>query len=156
MTQPEVPPEGKLLRLARESHQPRKLSAREAARRAGVSESHWRHVENGFEPRGGMRIPVHSAADTLARMALAVSVAPAEMEAVRPDAARLMREMAARKEAAPAPGIELSEDDLDRMEKWLGVDLSKTDPELRRAVLSIGVAFINSAGAGPGERDRSA
>lgn len=90
---PDEPAEARLLRTARESHRPRKLSMREAARRAGLSESHWRHVEAGYELKGGHRIPVKASAGTLARMASATGVTPAQLrDAGRDDAAALLAE----------------------------------------------------------------
>jgi transcriptional regulator with XRE-family HTH domain len=52
-------------------------------------------------------------------------------------------------------GIMLSDDDLDATERQLGVDLSKVDPELRRAVLAISHAFL-AAAQERGKRGRSA
>jgi transcriptional regulator with XRE-family HTH domain len=60
---------------------------------------------------------------------------------------------------APAPvpaGTQLTRDDLDRMERRLGVDLSKVDRALRDTVLSLCYAVIDAAGVDLGKRDRSA
>lgn len=147
MTRPVQPPEGRLLRLARESHRPRKLSVRSAARRAGVSESHWRHVEAGYEPKGGMEVPVRAAASTLARMAQAVGVTPDQLTGTgRADAAESLREL----RQQPA-------DDLEALEAELGVDLSMFDPEQRRTLLKFArVIDERSAGRDREERRRGA
>jgi hypothetical protein len=67
-----------------------KLSAREAARRAGISEGRWRQIAGGYQVvSAGVYAPVHGPAQTLARMAAVVGVTPAQLtEAGRPDAAK--------------------------------------------------------------------
>jgi transcriptional regulator with XRE-family HTH domain len=69
-----------------------KLSAREAARRAGISEGRWRQIASGYQVvSAGAYAPVHGPARTLARMAAVVGVTPAQLEqAGRPDAAKLL------------------------------------------------------------------
>jgi len=68
-------PLGELLEEARKTvlH----LSAREAARRAGVSESRWRQVVTGVQTKAGATVPVRPTARTVVAMALAVQVDPA-------------------------------------------------------------------------------
>jgi hypothetical protein len=93
------PPWGILLKRARESRRPKKLSMRAAAIRADVSETTWRHTEGGFEVKGGQRLPYRVGASTLARMALAVAIRPAELSATgREDAAIVLADMLARGE----------------------------------------------------------
>ena len=51
-----------------------RMSIREAARRADISESRWRQVEAGVQKMaGGIEVPVHPRAETLAAMARAIS-----------------------------------------------------------------------------------
>jgi transcriptional regulator with XRE-family HTH domain len=65
------------------------LSAREAARRAGISEGRWRQIAGGYQVVSpGVYAPVHGPAQTVARMAAAAGVTPAQLTgAGRPDAA---------------------------------------------------------------------
>jgi transcriptional regulator with XRE-family HTH domain len=69
-----------------------KLSAREAARRAGISEGRWRQIASGYQVvSAGVYAPVRGPAQTLARMAAVVGVTPAQLRrAGRPDAARAL------------------------------------------------------------------
>ena len=51
-----------------------KMSIREAARRAGISESRWRQVEAGVQKMaGGIEVPVHPRPETVAAMCRAIS-----------------------------------------------------------------------------------
>lgn len=51
-----------------------KMAIREAARRAEISESRWRQIEAGVQKMaGGIEVPVHPRAETLAGMARAIS-----------------------------------------------------------------------------------
>lgn len=51
-----------------------RMSIREAARRANISESRWRQVEAGVQKlAGGVEVPVHPRAETVAGMCEAVS-----------------------------------------------------------------------------------
>lgn len=51
-----------------------KMSIREAARRADISESRWRQVEAGYQRMsGGIEVPVHPRAETIAAMCRAIS-----------------------------------------------------------------------------------
>jgi transcriptional regulator with XRE-family HTH domain len=69
-----------------------KLSAREAARRAGISEGRWRQIASGYQVvSAGVYAPVRGPAQTLARMAAVVGVTPAQLrQAGRPDAAKAL------------------------------------------------------------------
>lgn len=50
------------------------MSIREAARRADISESRWRQVEAGYQRMaGGIEVPVHPRAETIAAMCNAIS-----------------------------------------------------------------------------------
>jgi hypothetical protein len=105
---PPVPPEGMLLRRAREGRRGRKMSMRAASVAADVSETTWRHAEAGSEPKGSLRLPYRVGDATLARMALTVGVTSAELrEARRPDAADLLEEMDKRPDETLIPECEL-------------------------------------------------
>lgn len=87
------------------------LSAREAARRAGISEGRWRQIAGGYQVvSAGVYAPVRGPADTLARMAAVVGVTPAQLRrAQRPDAARAL--------AAGAQDAEMSQELLQRVKE---------------------------------------
>jgi hypothetical protein len=84
---PEPPPWGALIT---DSLRRARLSAREAARRAGISEGRWRQIAGGYQVvSAGVYAPVRGPAATLARMAAVVGVTPAQLRQVgRADAAR--------------------------------------------------------------------
>jgi hypothetical protein len=65
------------------------LSARAAARRAGISEGRWRQITSGYQVvSAGIYAPVRGPAVTLARMAAVAGISPAQLErAGRADAA---------------------------------------------------------------------
>ena len=69
-----------------------RLSAREASRRAGISEGRWRQIASGYQVvSSGVYAPVHGPAETLAKMAAVAGVTPAQLtDAGRPDAARAL------------------------------------------------------------------
>lgn len=68
------------------------LSARQAARRAGISEGRWRQISGGYQViRPGVYVPVRGPADTLARMAAVAGVSADELRAAgREDAAQVL------------------------------------------------------------------
>ena len=68
------------------------LSARAAARRAGISEGRWRQLAAGYQVvRPGVYAQVRGPAGTLARMAAVAGVTPGELTAAgRDDAATLL------------------------------------------------------------------
>jgi hypothetical protein len=86
---PAPPPWGVLLTTALAKA---KLSAREAARRAGISEGRWRQIASGYQVvSAGVYAPVHGPAGTLARMAAVVGVTPGQLrKAGRTDAAKVL------------------------------------------------------------------
>jgi hypothetical protein len=90
-TRPEQPPEGKLIADALERTG---LSIRKASKRAGISYGRWRQITTGYQNVSpGSYARVHAPARTLARMAAAVAVTAAQLEAAgRPDAAAILRE----------------------------------------------------------------
>lgn len=79
------------------------VSVRKAAAAAELSEGRWRQIALGYQAAArGTRVPVNAPADTLARMAAAVGVTPAEMDEIdRSDVAALLRDMG--EVDAPAP-----------------------------------------------------
>ncbi|MEU8381713.1 hypothetical protein [Streptosporangium sp. NPDC048865] len=92
---PPPTPEGALIRRVRESLRPR-VSIPAAAKLAEVSEATWGNVERGYRTaKGGENpIPVVGSASTVAHMAYAVGIAPADLEkAGRADAAGVLREI---------------------------------------------------------------
>jgi transcriptional regulator with XRE-family HTH domain len=68
------------------------MSAREAARRAGISEGRWRQIASGYQVVSpGVYAQVRGPAATLARMATVAGVTPEQLTAAgRDDAARVM------------------------------------------------------------------
>src|SRR5262245_14050745 len=94
---PDPPPWGAAITaaLARQG-----LSAREAARRAGLSEGRWRQITAGYQVVSpGVYAQVHGPAGTVARMAAVAGVTPAQLRAAgRPDAAEAL----ARRNRQPA------------------------------------------------------
>jgi transcriptional regulator with XRE-family HTH domain len=86
---PEPPPWGALIT---DSLRQAGLSAREAARRAGISEGRWRQITSGYQVvSAGVYAPVRGPAATLARMAAVVGVTPAQLrQAGRADAAKAL------------------------------------------------------------------
>lgn len=92
---PEPPPWGTLIVAALRSAG---LSAREAARRAGISEGRWRQITGGYQVVSpGVYARVRGPAGTLARMAAVAGVTAPELSAAGRDdaAAALLRQQAA-------------------------------------------------------------
>jgi transcriptional regulator with XRE-family HTH domain len=84
---PDPPAWGALISAARNRAG---LSAREAARRAGISEGRWRQIAGGYQVVStGIYARVHGPAATLARMAAVTGVTPAELSAAGRDDAAL-------------------------------------------------------------------
>ncbi len=85
------PPEGSAITAALKKSG---LSAREAAKRAGLSEGRWRQIASGYQrPRAGVVVEVTAPPDTLARMAVVVGLTPEDLEAAgRSDAAAALRQ----------------------------------------------------------------
>jgi hypothetical protein len=96
---PDPPPWGALLTAALRRAG---LSAREAARRAGISEGRWRQITGGYQVVSpGVYAPVRGPAATLAKMAAVVGLSPAELRAAgRQDAAAALARQP--QERAPA------------------------------------------------------
>jgi transcriptional regulator with XRE-family HTH domain len=127
-TKPQPQPEGKLITDARKRA---RLSGREAARRAGISEGRWRQIVNGYMVvTKGVYSPVVGApAETIARMAQSVDVTPEQLQEVgRADAAEELKKLNAGARAA----AEQAPDDLDRRLARI-----KADPKNRRRLEKI-------------------
>jgi len=90
MTTPR-PPRPPVMDLIAERRLRRKLSLRRAGELAGISEARWRQLEGGFRTTSLGPAPEHAPARTLARMAAAVGLTPAELDAAgHPEAAGLL------------------------------------------------------------------
>ena len=138
MTQrPEPPPWGALIRagLARDG-----LSAREAARRAGLSEGRWRQITGGYQVVSpGVYAPVRGPAHTVARMAAVAGLTPAQLRATgRDDAARLLA----------AQGGTLDELLLRRIR---ALDAGQARELLALVTAALFDSAAGEAGAGPGQ-----
>jgi hypothetical protein len=99
---PSQPREGALLARARARLTP-KMSIRAAASLAGISEGRWRQIESGYTTiSAGVYPRVEAPAPTLAKMARAVEVSPAELRnAGRADAAGVLKALLQQEPAAP-------------------------------------------------------
>ena len=86
---PDPPPWGALITSALRRGG---MSARQAARRAGISEGRWRQISGGYQVvRPGVYASVRGPAGTLARMAAAAGVSADELRAAgRSDAALVL------------------------------------------------------------------
>lgn len=86
-------PEG---RLIADAARVKRLTGRQAARMAGISDARWRQIVNGYVSVGaGQAVAVVGPAETLARMARVVGVTPDQLrKAGRSDAADLLLTLA--------------------------------------------------------------
>jgi len=93
---PDPPPWGALITTALSRG---RVSARAAARQAGISEGRWRQISSGYQVVSpGVYAPVRGPAATLARMAAVAGVTSADLRAAgREDAALLLDARAADK-----------------------------------------------------------
>ncbi|MEV5048193.1 helix-turn-helix transcriptional regulator [Streptomyces griseoincarnatus] len=89
---PEPPREAPLIDAARRRS---RLTVREVARRARISEAHWRQIISGYESLGGGQYrEVHAKPETLARIALVIDLTPDQLRKVgREDAAETLEEI---------------------------------------------------------------
>jgi transcriptional regulator with XRE-family HTH domain len=135
---PPAPPEGQLIT---DAIQRAGLSIREASRRAGISYGRWRQITTGFQNISpGTYAPVRAPAATLARMAAAARVTPAQLtQAGRADAAQILADIADTPPPPPddSPGfVNLA----DATEEYLWRAPGMSAPE-RKAV----IAFLRAA-----------
>jgi transcriptional regulator with XRE-family HTH domain len=75
------------------------MSKRAAAALAGISEARWRQLENGYREIRGVPVTEEAPDHTLARMALAVRLAPGDVEPFSPRAAQMLGDLIAEREA---------------------------------------------------------
>jgi hypothetical protein len=131
---PEPPPWGALITgaLAREG-----ISAREAARRAGLSEGRWRQITGGYQVVSpGVYAQVRGPAATLARMAAVVGVSPAELRAAgRDDAAQLLADRMDRRPAGE-----------DMLERVKAMDTDQARELLATIATQLGISLPATAG----------
>jgi hypothetical protein len=129
------------------------LSARAAARQAGISEGRWRQITSGYQVvKPGEYSAVRGPAPTVARMAEVAGLTPAQLRAAgRDDAARLL--------AAPATGN--AGELLRRIRAMDGDQAREVLAQIAGALLvsvageagaGQGAAHDDAAAAGPGSR----
>jgi Helix-turn-helix domain len=125
MTSPPSPPaEARLLAAKRQ--EPPRLSMSEAARRAGMSSTRWRQIENGYRLFHGMYEPESAPAPKLAVMARVVGITPAQLrDCGRDDAAGELEALLAATPPAPSSDGDLRKRlaDLEEAARRLRADL---------------------------------
>jgi hypothetical protein len=138
MTQrPEPPPWGALITAALATEG---ISAREAARRAGLSEGRWRQITGGYQVVSpGVYAEVRGPAATLARMAAVVGVTPAQLRAAGRDDAAVA--LASQRDRKPEPADEM-------LERVRAMDTEQARELLATIAVRLGISL---PGAGPGE-----
>jgi hypothetical protein len=131
---PEPPPWGALISAALASEG---ISAREAARRAGLSEGRWRQISGGYQVVSpGVYAQVRGPAATLARMASVVGVTPAQLRgAGRDDAAQVL----ARQRDRRPDGAEM-------LERVKAMDTDQARELLATIALQLGISLPATAG----------
>ncbi len=137
---PDPPPWGALIISALQAAG---LSAREAARRAGLSEGRWRQITGGYQVVSpGVYAHVRGPAATLAKMAAVAGVSPGELRAAGRDDAALV--LARQQAAAPdrAAGDEM-------LERIRAMDTDQARELLATIALQLGLTL-------PSERRRRA
>jgi transcriptional regulator with XRE-family HTH domain len=139
---PEPPPWGALITAALASEG---ISAREAARRAGLSEGRWRQITAGYQVVSpGIYAHVRGPAATVAKMASVVGVTPAQLQAAgRDDAARVLADKLGRKPA----GDEM-------LERIKAMDTDQARELLATIALQLGISLPGSAGEDESQSDR--
>ncbi len=155
---PDLTPLGAALERARAEL---RISQREAARRAGISPTRWRHVVVGFQIKAGRRVPANPTARTVVAMALAVLLdpadaltaaglaVPADLGALVADVRGEMRGSA--QAAAAGPVIDLSAADHERLHTEIARIERMRLPE--SAKLTMLEALIRAWERYEGERD---
>ena len=132
----QAPPQPPVMALIRERRKRAHLSFDRAGQAAGISGTRWRQLEDGRRAiRGVGYIPEYAPAATLARMAHAVGVTPAELEPFGVDEAvtelvllaesRALEDGAARAEARRLAGMAegLTGRQRDALEERIAADL---------------------------------
>jgi len=140
---PEPPPWGALISaaLARQG-----ISAREAARRAGMSEGRWRQITGGYQVVSpGVYAPVRGPAGTLARMAAVAGVTPAQLRAAdRDDAAHVLERQ---REQGTAAGEEM-------LERVRAMDTDQARELLATIAVRLGISLPGAPAEDDTERER--
>jgi hypothetical protein len=139
---PAPPPWGALITAALASEG---ISAREAARRAGLSEGRWRQISGGYQVVSpGIYAEVRGPARTLARMAAVAGVTPAQLRASgRDDAAQIL---ASERDRRPA-GEEM-------IERVKAMDTDQARELLATIAQQLGISLPGAAEARGDESER--
>jgi hypothetical protein len=139
---PAPPPWGALITAALASGG---ISAREAARRAGLSEGRWRQISGGYQVVSpGIYAEVRGPARTLARMAAVAGVTPAQLRASgRDDAAQIL---ASERDRRPA-GEEM-------IERVKAMDTDQARELLATIAQQLGISLPGAAEARGDESER--
>jgi transcriptional regulator with XRE-family HTH domain len=139
---PAPPPWGALITAALASEG---ISAREAARRAGLSEGRWRQISGGYKVVSpGIYAEVRGPARTLARMAAVAGVTPAQLRASgRDDAAQIL---ASERDRRPA-GEEM-------IERVKAMDTDQARELLATIAQQLGISLPGAAEARGDESER--
>ncbi|GAA5076507.1 hypothetical protein GCM10023259_080030 [Thermocatellispora tengchongensis] len=130
MDQVEPTPEGALIRRIRLS---RRITQEVAARKADITAEMWGHVERGHRSagRGQGRVKVTASEATLARMAHAIGLQPADLVAVgRSDAAEILAEMLEVEPDRPILEVREREPEVMEVPVSAGIMLVAVDPRL--------------------------
>lgn len=104
-----------------------RISTREAARRARLSDTRWHQVVTGVQRKAGAEVPVNPTARTVVAMAQAVGVDPAEAlkaagkEGVSAESIAAMLEEILRPAAADAPDAGSLVDQIERIRHLRGI-----------------------------------
>jgi hypothetical protein len=140
---PEPPPWGALITAGLASEG---ISAREAARRAGLSEGRWRQITGGYQVVSpGIYAEVRGPAATVARMAAVAGLTPAQLRAAgRDDAAKVLASQRDRQ-------AESSADLLDRVR---AMDTEQARELLATIALQLGISLPGAAEGSDDERER--
>lgn len=130
MDKPGPPPEAALIKTALKS---RRLTARAAARQAGIGEARWYQIMRGSQTVSGTTARVVAPPDTLARMAQVVGVTPEQLDEVgRTDAAEELRTLAT-EQPATTPADNDGDPRLRALTAvWRTLTPAERDRELRR------------------------
>lgn len=149
-TPPTQPPEGELIETARARRVP-PTSVNKLAKIVGITGPRWRQIEKGHSSRSGRIVPERAKAETLARMAQAVSVTPEELREVgRDDAADYYERMLRADDDAPL--LDSTEFEVEGFEA-LELALKGTPPENRQLALRVALkaveAFQQETGSQP-------
>jgi hypothetical protein len=92
-------PQPPVMRLIKQRRERLGMSKRAAATLASISEARWRQLENGGREIRGMWISEPAPDPALARMALAVRLAPGDIEPFSPHAAQILGDLIAERES---------------------------------------------------------